>query len=325
MDKYVDAVLDPINCISPAPDPFQKQTTVFRTNGILTITSSLASGHVLCAIVPQLCTGNSATFMNRYVDGISPLDVYSLPTIANLAVTSTSGGSFSQFTYVRLVSFQVTLRYIAAELTQAGECSIGFDNGTPITPGVNVKSYIQDCMWSTEGDSDAFYTCNWVPQDYTDFEYRTYSSVPKSSNWGNIVIAGSGFPVNIPVYELRWTAIVEGISNPTSSDYISRLPSLLGTIEEGCIRLFTLIQQDPTLVCSNSHQIKKRLREYAQVMEPQKMSRLQEMAASIPLTVRPASNRDRVEGMVSSLPYGGLAVQAARSAESVYDYVTSKF
>lgn len=224
MEQYLQCLFNPSSdVVAQAPDCFYRRSSVFKLTGNTTIVSSLAKGHVLITVFPQLVT-QPANFITQYLDAASQLDVTNLPVIANLLASSVNGQTLSPYySYVRLVAFEITLTYVGAELTQAGELSIGLDNIQQVIVSTNVKNNIIDGVYHCKGRSDKSFRLVWIPQDDTDFEFRATNATAKNSQyWGCITAAGTGFPVNIPVYDLQYTAVIEGTVLPGNLDFIPR-------------------------------------------------------------------------------------------------------
>jgi len=254
MDAYLNCLLQPSRAnVAQAPDVFYRNTSVFKLSGNTTLVSSLAKGHVLATVFPQTCT-QAVPLVTMYIDAASQLDVTNLPVIANLLASSTNGQTLSPYySYVRLVSFEIVLRYVGAELTQAGELSVGFDNIQQVVVGTNVKNNIQDGAYYCKGKSDKTFRIVWVPQDDSDFEFRSPVGTAKSSiYWGSITIAGTGFPTNISVYDLQYTAVIEGTVLPGNLDFIPRSISQAINPHEAMMRLKVQAIQDKDLLCSAS-------------------------------------------------------------------------
>jgi len=252
-EVYVKQLLDPFSGMNPTtcPDEYLRRSSVFRLNGNVSLTSSAANGHLLFRAEPQMAS-SSSQFFTAWTDGVNPLYVLNLPVIANLTATVSNGQNMTTyFQFSRMVAFQLKFRYIGAELTQAGELSIGFDNVNMVVVGNNVKSMIQDSQFCVRGDAASEFIATWIPQDDTDFQFHTPSTWPKSQYWGTIHGAGTGYPLGIPVYDVEWAAIIEGLVIPANQDFIPRSISPYGN-RSSCLRLLHgMVLNDPTLLYRN--------------------------------------------------------------------------
>lgn len=252
-ETYVRQLFDPFSGLNPtaAPDEYLRRSSVFRLNGNVSLTSSAANGHILFRIEPQMASSPSQ-FFTAWTDGVNPLTVLNLPTIANLTATVSNGQSMTTyFQFTRMVAFQAKFRYIGAELTQAGELSIGFDNVNFVVVGNNVKSMIQDSQFYVRGDAGSEFVATWIPQDDTDFDFHAPSAWPKSQYWGTIHGAGTGYPLGTLVYDVEWAAIIEGMVIPANQDFIPRSISAYGDRSSCLSRLHEMVLRDPTLVYRN--------------------------------------------------------------------------
>jgi len=253
MDDYLSMLLNPPGAVSvQAPDEYLRRSSVFKVSGNVTISSSLSKGHVLCQVYPQYIT-QAVPFLTWVGDnGAVHLDVTNYP--AGLPTfNSTNGQALTNYyTFVRIVAFQVKLVYIGAVLNTAGELSIGIDNINQLTAGYNIKNNIQDGLIYARDMANDGFMCNWIPQDETDFEFRTPTTVAKSQFWGSITLAGTGFPVNTPVYDLSYTAIVEGLVIPSNQDFIPRTISQPLDRSEAMLTLKRRVLTNPGLIVCSS-------------------------------------------------------------------------
>lgn len=252
-ETYVKQLFDPFSSMIPtaAPDEYLRRSSVFRLNGNVSLTSTVANGHILFRVEPQL-VASSSQFFTQWADNVNPVNVLNLPTIANMTQVVNNGQSMNTyFQFTRLVAFQIKLRYIGAELTQAGELSIGFDNVNFVVVSNNVKSMIQDSQFYVRGDAGDQFIATWIPQDDTDFEFHTPNTWPKSQYWGTMHGAGTGFPPNTVVYDVEYSAIIEGLVIPNNQDFIPRSISPYGDRSLCLSRLHDLVIRDPTLLFRN--------------------------------------------------------------------------
>lgn len=330
MDGYINTMLDPENYICGAPDPFYHRSSVFRVNSSFTLQSSVTNGHVLARFEPQYITTNTA-FGGLYTDGSGTLNVLNYVG-TGLLNTAVSSSNLTQFLYCRLVAFTVTLRYIGAELTQAGELSIGFDNYIVTTgANTNIKQIVHDMQFQATGRADSIFTARWMPQDYGDFEFRPYNTPIKGQQWGSITVVGTGFPKGIDVYDGKVNCIIEGLSSPVNQDFIPKNPTWIMPIEPVLAELMRIFTR-PGTVCSSTDYSKTNI----YVQQDPDMKRAMKSIAS-KLQDRDDEEEDdepaprsrpkmqtseelypRAEGVIGSLPYGNLALQGVKSAEASY-------
>lgn len=251
MEDYLSEVLTPRqDQLVQAPDLYIRKTSVFKLTGSLSLLSSVAKGHCLLVVYPQLIT-QAVSFASIYIDAASQLDVTNLPVIANLLASGTTGTNLSTYySYVRLVGFELDFIYVGAELSQAGELSVGLDNIQQMVVGTNVKTNIQDGVYYTKGRSDKSFRIVWVPQDDTDFDFRSPSAVNKTQFWGSITAAGTGFPLNITTYDVTYTAVIEGIVLPSGLDFIPRSLSPAVDPNQAMLALKKLVIANPSLIAS---------------------------------------------------------------------------
>jgi len=246
----VNLVLNPDTAdVVGVPDVYARKTSCFRYTTNFTISSSLANGHVLTAFYPQAAFATGSNYIIRYSDGVSPLDV----TNFNVAITqtSTTGTDITaNYLFTRVVAFQVKLTYMAAEQTAAGEAVIGLTN-TSFAAGTNISAMVRDSDFRALGRAESKFTLNWIPQDDSDFSFRSTNDsfdADKTSNWGMIVLAGTGFPVNTAVYMCDLAIVVENLVKPTSADFIPRSLSLPLDLQKALLHLKQLIVCNPSLV-----------------------------------------------------------------------------
>lgn len=235
------------------PDEFPRKTAVFKMNGNLTLTSSTTNGHLLLLCYPNYVNASGNTFLLYYTDGTSPLDVTNLPVTANLTASSVSGTNLAAYySYSRLVGLEIKMTYIGAVETGAGETRIGFTNYATLTTGANVKNTIEDSDFFSGDRAECTYKAIWIPQDNSDLKFRSVGDngdADKSNSWGVITMCATGLPKNIPVYDLKWTAVIEAILLPTVSDYIPRTVTPIGNTTECLMRLKQIVYEDPSRVC----------------------------------------------------------------------------
>jgi len=252
-DVYVQQLFDPFSNSNPtaAPDEYLRRSSVFKLNGNVSLTSTVANGHILFRVEPQMVS-SSSQFFTQWRDNVNPVDVLNLPTIANITAVVNNGQYMATyFQFTRLVAFQLKFRYIGAELTQAGELSIGFDNANFIVVANNVKSMIQDSQFYVRGSAGDTFVATWIPQDDTDFEFHTPNTWPKAQYWGTIHGAGTGYPLNTVVYDVEYTAIIEGLVIPNNQDFIPRSISPYGDRSSCLAKLHDLVLKDTTLLYRN--------------------------------------------------------------------------
>lgn len=254
MENYLSSVLYPAECTpSGIPDEFPRKTAVFKMNGNATITSSATNGHMLLICYPNyfMATGNA--FIVSYTDGTSALDVTNLPATANLSSSTINGTTITAYySYARLVGLELKLTYIGAVETGAGETRSGFTNYATLTAGTNIKNAIEDADFFVADRAECTYKSIWLPQDNSDFKFRTAGDngeADKSSSWGIMMICSTGLPKNIAVYDLKWTAIVEGMTIPSVADFIPRTITPIGNTTECLMKLKQLVYEDPSRVC----------------------------------------------------------------------------
>lgn len=265
MEQYIDCVLRPFDAeLHGAPDVFPRRTCTTRINGSFSIASSLANGHVLARIQPMYVLSSAGAVLTYYTDGANPVYVSLLPTIANMTANVIAGSSalITLGSLYRLVGFEYRLKYVGAELTQAGELAIGYDHANTIVVGYDVKSLVRDCAFNTRGPSDAQFRGIVIPQDDADFIMRGQTAVAaaKDQYWHSITICGTGFPPGIVVYDVEWCAIVEFLVSPIQTDFIPRSMSWTASREDAMVRIKQKVMAFPTCVLSNSHEYHQAMR-----------------------------------------------------------------
>ena len=254
MDNYLSSVLYPSECTpSGIPDEFPRKTAVFKMSGNTTLTSSAANGQLLLLCYPQYYMTGGNSFISYYVDGSSNLDVTNLPSTANLFNAAIPGTNLAAYyTFARLVGIELRATYIGAVETGAGETRIGLTNYSTLSAGSNIKNLIEDSDFYAADRAECTYKSIWLPQDHSDFKFRAIGDngdADKATGWGTIMMASTGLPKNIPVYDLKWTVIVEATLLPTVADYIPRSITPIGNTAEYLMKLKQLVYEDPSRVC----------------------------------------------------------------------------
>lgn len=253
MEAYIEAILntEDADCCG-IPDQFARKTSCFKVNGSFSVTSSLANGHVYINCSPAHATSTLAA-VTVYTDGANALNVTNLPASGNLTATTFAGTTItSAYSWARMVGFQLTLKYVAADLTAAGELGIAMDAGILHTTGQNAKSTIKDCSFYNHGRAENVFKVNWIPTDESFAEFNTVSNLfppGKSTQWLNIIAVGTGFPVNTIVYDGEWTCIVEAIAGASFvPDYIPRSFGPTGDPYKAAEMLKQIIVANPKIV-----------------------------------------------------------------------------
>lgn len=319
MENYLSSVLYPSECTpSGIPDEFPRKTTVFKMNGNTTLTSSTANGQLLLLCYPQYYMTAGNAFITYFLDGTSNLDVTNLPSTANLFSTAISGTNLATYyTFARLVGIELRLTYIGAVETGAGETRIGLTNYATLSAGANIKNLIEDSDFYAADRAECTYKSIWLPQDHSDFKFRAIGDngdADKATGWGTIMLTSTGLPKNIPVYDLKWTVIVEATLLPTVADYIPRTITPIGNTSECLMRLKQMVYEDPSRVCG----VIKTSRRLAMATDEEMQG------GTVPEAIQAAYQNPQLNRFGTPMSYSGITSTIRDIASNPIGYAGSK-
>ena len=222
MDPYVALVLDPFEApLCHAPICSLKPSVVARRNYVNRIKSSAINGHVFAAVYPE-SANTLGNIMSIYVDGVSPLNIFNLPSVGNLTTTNIQNTSIAQAIYTRYIAFGIKVRPLINDISNKGVYRTGFHRYTYTVAGTSPYRFLSYSPWMVECKGFEGVQCISIPIDASQFKYRILNDAgdaDKGSFPTSIYIIGFGFPLDTEVFEVEIVSIVEYMTSATLLDY----------------------------------------------------------------------------------------------------------